>query len=152
MPSGVVDRQVVSGCQNRRRAGFGYGDDDDRTVLRDMQGNYTTVYLRHTFEIEAEEIEKLQELGLAIHYDDAFIAYLNGHEILRVGVEKGRGQAARGIKSHEAKRPEYFRLNEDVVEYLLPEDNVLAIEGHNSSKSSSDFTLDPYLILVKEKE
>src|SRR5690606_11358052 len=30
-------------------AGFGYGDNDDRTVLDDMLNNFTSVYLRTTF-------------------------------------------------------------------------------------------------------
>jgi hypothetical protein len=30
-------------------AGFGYGDDDDATVVPDMQGRYTSLFLRHRF-------------------------------------------------------------------------------------------------------
>ena len=70
-------------------AGFGYGDDDDATVLKDMQGKYTTVYVRNEFELDPGEREQIIDLGLVINYDDAFIAYLNGHEVLRVGVEQG---------------------------------------------------------------
>ena len=125
-------------------AGFGYGDNDDATVLKNMRSNYTTVYIRCEF---PEVTDPNAELGLVINYDDAFIAYLNGHEILRVGVEEGRGARAEGVSSHEAKGYEYF-LIENAQKYLRKDENVLAIEGHNVNRGSSDFSLDPYLVVV----
>jgi hypothetical protein len=129
-------------------AGFGYGDDDDATVLADMNGKYTTVYARTEF---PEVTDSNAELGLVINYDDAFIAYLNGKEVLRVGVKEGSGPKAEDIESHEAEGYVYFPLK-DAHKYLRPDENVLAIEGHNTGQSSSDFTLDPYLVLVPQKQ
>jgi acid phosphatase type 7 len=64
-----------------------------------------------------------------------------------VGVAVGSGRNARNIKSHDAGgRYNYFPLK-DFEKYLRNGVNVLAIEGHNNSLESSDFTLDPYLIL-----
>jgi outer membrane protein assembly factor BamB len=74
-------------------AGFGFGDDDDETPLEDMKGHYTAVYIRKSFNLS--DVEDILELGVAINYDDAFIAYLNGKEALRVGVGKGRGAGAK---------------------------------------------------------
>jgi hypothetical protein len=127
--------------------GLGYGDSDDVTELKDMEKKYTVVYARTDFELPPGEINKIDKLGLAISYDDGFIAYLNGHEILRVGVKEGRGATADQVVSHEADGYEYFPIN-DAKQYLLDDDNILSIEGHNTDVSSSDFTLDPYLLAV----
>lgn len=130
-------------------AGFGYGDDDDVTVLKDMEDRYTTVFVRTEFELEPGEKETITDLGLVISYDDAFIAYLNGREVLRVGVGKGSGASAEDVKSHNAKGYEYFSLK-DALKYLTDDDNIIAVEGHNVKKSSSDFSLDPYVVVVKK--
>ena len=126
-------------------AGFGFGDNDDRTVLSNMHSNYTTVYVRRNFEIE--QADQIAEIGVMISYDDAFIAYLNGHEVVRVGIGIGNGRNARNIKTHNAKgRYDYFPFK-DFDKYLKDGSNVLAIEGHNKDLESTDFTLDPYLIV-----
>lgn len=124
-------------------AGFGYGDDDDRTELKDMKGRYTRVYIRKAF--DGQLLAKASRLSLAIDYDDAFIAYLNGKEVVRAGVKTGRGPAAKDVKSHGAGKVEVFPI-ENFRELLRSGRNVLAIEGHNVSLTSSDFTLDPFLI------
>jgi len=130
-------------------AGFGFGDNDDKTVLKDMRGRYSVVYIRKSFNVS--DIKNIREMGLAINYDDAFITYLNGKEILRVGVEKGSGARASNIDSHEADGYEYFPI-EDYGKVLLEGMNLLAIEGHNDGIGSSDFSLDPYLISRRNGE
>ncbi|MHC4749610.1 MAG: outer membrane protein assembly factor BamB family protein [Planctomycetota bacterium] len=129
----------------RSAAGFGFSDRDDKTVLKDMKDRYSIVYIRKSFKIS--EPNDIYELGLVINYDDAFIAYLNGREILRLGVGQGRGARASGIESHEAKNYEYFKIDNH-RNLLRKGTNVLAIEGHNENLNSSDFTLDPYLLFL----
>ena len=80
-----------------------------------------------------------------INYDDAFIAYLNGKEVVRKGVGKGSGKTASDIKAHDPGRYSYYPLA-DYEKHLKDGLNVLAIEGHNASLTSSDFVLDPYLL------
>jgi hypothetical protein len=126
------------------QAPFGYGILAHQTVLDDMRGHYSTVYIRHEFEIE--HADHVAEIGLMISYDDAFIAYLNGKEVVRKGVGKGAGKDAKEIKDHEAGKYFYFPLK-DFEKHLKDGMNVLAIEGHNVRLESSDFTLDPYLIV-----
>jgi len=129
-------------------SGFGFGDNDDRTVLSSMKNKYTTLYLRRSFALP-EGID-YKKIGLAVSYDDAFIAYLNGKEILRVGIASGNGKKARNISSHEAKNTfEYFPFGTDAIKALEGGVNMLAIEGHNHEKESSDFTIHPTLILKK---
>ena len=127
--------------------GIGYGDSDDVTELKEMKDKYQVVYSRKDFELPPGEKEKIADLGLAISYDDGFIAYLNGQEVLRVNVKSGRGSEAKGVKSHEADGYEYFQLK-DATMFLTDDDNILSIEGHNDDLGSSDFTLDAYLLAV----
>ncbi len=128
-------------------AGFGYGDNDDATVLADMRGSYTAVYARHGFTLDTTD--KIAHVTLKIRFDDAFIAYLNGKEVLRQGVRTGAAATARGVQSHEAGgQYQDFRLA-NAVGLLRTGRNVLALEGHNRSLSSSDFSLDPFLLLAE---
>jgi len=129
-------------------AGFGYADNDDRTVLVDMQGNYSVVYIRREFDLREFEVEadQIAEIGLMINFDDAFVAYLNGKEVARVGM-KGAGKDAKEIKQHDATgRYSYYPLK-DFEKVLKDGKNVMAIEGHNASINSHDFTLDPFLVI-----
>lgn len=123
-------------------AGFGYADEDDATLLEDMRGNYERVYLRAALDLES--LADVEELGILISYDDAFILYLNGVEMCRRGLE-GNGAKATKVKSHEGGNFEYIAFL-DWRETLEKESNVLAIEGHNTSANSSDFTLWPILV------
>ena len=126
------------------QAPFGYEYKEARTVLDDMKGNYARVYLRHTFEIE--QADYIAEIGLMINYDDGFVAYLNGKEVVRKSVGKGHGKEAKDIKSHDATRYSYHPLK-DFEKHLKDGENVLCIEGHNSGPDSSDFLIDPFLII-----
>ena len=112
-----------------------------------MKDKYRAVYSRKDFELPPGKKEQIAELGLVISYDDAFIAYLNGHEVLRVNVKSGRGAMAKGVSSHEAEGYEYLPLK-DAVKFLTDDDNILSIEGHNDDLGSSDLTLDAYLLAV----
>ena len=129
-------------------SGFGFGDNDDRTVLDSMKNKYTTLYLRRSFALP--EGVDYKKIGLVVSYDDAFIAYINGNEILRVGIESGNGKKVRNVSSHEAKNTfEYFPFDTNAIKALEGGVNILAIEGHNHEKKSSDFTIHPTLILKK---
>ncbi len=123
-------------------AGFGYEDEDDRTEL-DMEGHYTTVYLRKDFRLN--KLSDFAKLGLGIRWDDGFIAYLNGKEIIRQNVKKGSGKEAKDIRSGEASDDYIAFKLEPFASTLREGRNVIAIEGHNSKLESSDFTLDPFL-------
>jgi len=124
-------------------AGFGYGDNDDATALNDMRNNYVSVYIRKEFSassLPADEVVKLE-----IDYDDGFIAYLNGREIARANMPGGTAAYdTRAAGSHEAGSLETFVLG-TAGDLLNAGINILAIEGHNTSLDSSDFSLIPAL-------
>lgn len=92
-------------------------------------------------------------MQMRIRYDDAFIAYLNGVEILRKGIKEGSGKDAKGIENHDAKDEEVFDIDKKFNRHLKSGKNILAIEGHNHAIDSSDFTLHPkFWVKVDKKE
>jgi len=127
--------------------GFGYADEDDTTVLEEMRGEYSRVYLRAS--IEPAKLAAQEEVFLAMRYDDGFIAYLNGVEIARASIGSGSGALAEDIASHEASGWELFSLGDGAKLAALVNaagPMTLAIEGHNRNKSGGDFSLQPCLV------
>ena len=124
------------------KSGFGYGDGDDATVLDDMEDNYVTVYIRKRF--EAPPLPAGLVVQLVIDYDDGFIAYLNDDKVADKHMPGGTPTYTTTASSHEAGTPETIALG-TVGDLLNDGNNVLAIEGHNVSKGSSDFSLIPAL-------
>ncbi|MCU0915264.1 MAG: right-handed parallel beta-helix repeat-containing protein [Planctomycetes bacterium] len=124
-------------------AGFGFADNDDATVLNDMLGRYATVYIRKAFSLAA--VTPGAPVELTIDYDDGFIAYLNGKEVGRRNMPAGAaGYQTLASASHEAGTPETIHLGL-AGDLLRAGKNVLALEGHNNSLTSSDFSLIPSL-------
>ncbi len=131
-------------------AGFGYGDSDDATILEDMRMNYSSVYLRKKFHVD--EDPEFQQLFLNADYDDSFVAYINGHEVMRTaGLDRsGRFPAYDQLSrtEHEANGPEVFDISAHIP-LLKPGWNVISIQGHNRNLSSSDFSLDVELVAIR---
>jgi uncharacterized protein DUF4159 len=131
-------------------AGFGYGDHDDETLLPGMKNNYTVFYVRKQFDVPNPGA--IGRLALRIRYDDGFIAYLNGREVARSAVGRGKGRRASRIQVHEALASYETFVIPNADRLLRAGVNVLAIEGHNHRLVSSDFTLDPYLVDLDKAE
>jgi hypothetical protein len=124
-------------------SGFGYGDGDDATLLEDMQDNYTSLYIRHEFYVEEPTIAGL--LTLSVIYDDGYVAYLNGAEVWRGNVSgENPSHTTLADEDHEAL---YFEENLIDSTLLITGTNVLAIQGHNVALDSSDFSLNPTLVV-----
>lgn len=126
------------------QAGFGYGDEDDNTLLEDMRSAYSRVYLRRA--VPAEALREVKELALMIRHDDGFVAYAGGVEFARHSVGEGAGPAATDLGSHEARSRYGYYPIPDWRERLVDGSLLIAVEGHNTRASSSDFSLDPFLI------
>ncbi len=123
-------------------SGFGYGDGDDATILDDMEDSYVTVYIRKEFSVSSFSSDEIVQL--VIDYDDGFIAYLNGQEVARRHMPDGPATYQTTASSHEAGTPETIVLG-SAGDLLNEGRNVLAIEGHNTSPDSTDFSLIPAL-------
>lgn len=128
------------------KAGFGYGDDDDRTVLPSMRGKYAELRIRHRFEVSHGKDTK--RLYLYMRFDDAFIAYLNGKEVARSHVvDTWNG---RRIEAHESRKFERFAIH-DATDVLRDGQNILAVVGFNRSLDSTDFSLHAVLTTRKTR-
>lgn len=137
--------------------GFGY---DDTTVIEKT----TTLYLRSTFELG--NIDTIHFLQLMANFDDGFIAYLNGNEIVRVNMGKiGESKAFNSLadRSREARNTDLFYTTEycnpnyayyidssKVHSFLKTGKNVLAVEVHNDSLNGSDLSFQSYLVDVTQ--
>lgn len=135
---------------NKGYASLGYGDNDDLTVVDQV----LTVYTRAEFTIF--DMNAVTALLLAMDYDDAFVAYLNGTEVARsnigtIGVEPAYDD--RADSNHEAMiyqgyNPELFLIEPFIWATALKEGkNVLAIQTHNVDPNSSDLTSHPNLLI-----
>lgn len=123
-------------------SGFGYGDDDDQTVVPTT----ISIYIRHSFEIT--NLTDLEDVLLHMDYDDGFVAYLNGTEVARQlvsGTPPAFDQASDGLHEgllHRGLTPEKFNID---LRFLRSGTNILAVEVHNESLTSSDLTINPFL-------
>ena len=130
-------------------SGFGYGDDDDATELEDMresetQPGYLTVFLRKSFAVV--DPTAIEQLILRVDFDDGFVAYLNGVEVARENVAgTPPGFSAAALENHEAGLPVEYDLT-PMKSLLQAGINVLAVQGHNFDRASSDFSLIPALL------
>ncbi len=101
----------------------------------------TTLYGRLHFSLPAERA-LLRELTLDLDYDDGFVASLNGVEVLRQNVPAAQTPATLASASREAGLVQRFTLAPPAAAILRDtDDNVLAIEVHNVTASSSDLLL-----------
>ena len=130
-------------------SGFGYGTDctaQRGTTLSDMQNSYVSLYMRRQFRVDAPT--SIATLNFAVDYDDAFVLYLNGTEVARrnvVGMPPSYTQLA--TVDHECSACDgtcNAAENIDLTNYknlLVTGTNVLAMQGHNLTSGSSDFTM-----------
>ena len=121
-------------------APFFFGEPFTGTELRDMPGNYSSVFLRHEFTVENPAT--IGELTLRVLSDDGFIAWLNGAEIARFNVPDGELSAS-ALASPALPEPvPYEELAvAEPWKLLVSGKNVLAIHAFNAALSSPDFVL-----------
>lgn len=125
-------------------SGFGYGDLEGGTLLTDMQGLYSTVFLRHTFDVA--DPGRYERILLSVKVDDGFVAYLNGEEIGRaLAGKRGERRPHDAFADGNALEPIAAVEISLETELLHPGANCLAVQGLNVSLGSSDFVLIPEL-------
>jgi hypothetical protein len=125
--------------------GFGYGDNDDNTVIPQC----TSVYIRYKFTIP--DTAAISNALLSMDYDDAFVAYLNDVEIARAGITGIHPPYNQTGTDHEAAMylggsPESFTLEKKLLKSCIRlGDNLLSIQVHNTSATSSDMSSNAFL-------
>ncbi|MBN2699383.1 MAG: CotH kinase family protein [Bacteroidales bacterium] len=130
------------------RGSFGFGDNDDTTIL-----NITySLYIRTVFQIF--NTAEIDSVILDIDYDDAYVAYLNGQVIARSYNIETDYPAYNYTPTgwHEAVmftggQPERVGIPRSVIK---EGDNTLAIQGINMEPTSTDFSLAPFLHIRRD--
>ncbi|MBL0258119.1 MAG: CotH kinase family protein [Bacteroidetes bacterium] len=127
--------------------GIGFGDSDDGTSV----AVGTSVMMRKSFNIP--DTSQILKAVLMMDYDDGFVAYLNGVEITRanLGVSGTRPNwNDLAMSSHEANNYQGLPLDSFFIDptflktVLSNGTNVLAVETHNVTASSTDLSSIPY--------
>ena len=104
-----------------------------------MYQQHTSCYIRIPFTAGADH-NRFDTMTLHMLYDDGFVAYLNGVEILRANAPAALAWNSAAVSSREVFGIESFDVSDHIA--LLNEgDNLLAIHGLNSSTTSSDFLI-----------
>lgn len=144
IPLDWIDLDYDANQWDRGQGGFGYGDDDDNTILPDI----LSVFIRKDFEVDDKSL--LTFLVLHADFDDGFVAYLNGTEIARsnlgmAGIRTPYSEKAINIvepNQAQGLLPDVFKIDREL---LLDGRNVLAIQIHNRDNTSSDLTSNFFL-------
>jgi hypothetical protein len=122
-------------------SGFGFSDNDDATVLTDMEDNYSTVFTRKAFPLY--NVNTVSKISILYQYDDGLAVYLNGTRILGQLAPTTITNTSLATGGHEAAsnliRADFTDAATRAL--LVNGTNVLAAVGLNSSLGSGDLTL-----------
>jgi uncharacterized protein (TIGR03437 family) len=125
-------------------AKFGYGDGDEATVVgfgSSASHKHLTTYFRKSFTLATPAAFSAYRLRLL--RDDGAIVYLNGQEVFRSNMPAGDAlyttPASAAVSGAEESR--YFETTLRAAQ-LVAGQNVIAVEVHQASGSSSDLGFD----------
>ena len=119
-----------------------YGDGNGGTVLGDMRNNYSTMFFRRIFTVANPA--QISALDLHVDYDDGFVVWINGEEVLNVGGAADLSHDSFASISHESGNFETFALD-NPAQFLVDGKNQIAIMGFNTNLTSSDFMMNAEL-------
>lgn len=118
-------------------------------VATAMHQQHQGIMVRIPFDVTSAS--DMNQLHLSMRYDDGFVAYLNGHEIVRdnvVMVADGLFRAASDRRADDALQVVSFDVS-DHRHLLRDGTNVLAIHGTTSDADATEFLLAPELTAVR---
>ncbi|MBN1673422.1 MAG: lamin tail domain-containing protein, partial [Kiritimatiellae bacterium] len=128
---------------NDGNAPLGYAHEEIDTTVdygEDSTAKHITTYFRKVFTLAASP-DNVTDLTLCARYDDGFVAYLNGQEVVRASLPTGTIGYGTTATSHEPAGFETFGITSHKSK-LVKGLNVLAVEIHQSGGSSSDLFMD----------
>ena len=127
-------------------AELGYGDGDEATVVGygpSDSSKYATTHFRHPFRVN--DPSRLSAIQCRVKVDDGAIFYLNGTEVARVRMQAGtvtyQEYTTMGGSEYE------FELIDIAATQFHPGDNLLAVEVHQKSGTSSDISMNVELMV-----
>ena len=142
------------GAEGWASGGFGFGYENSASGYADLIStrvkpsetaeNARSIYTRMNFNVD--DPDAITGLILQMKYDDGFVAYLNGTEVMRANING----AARFDSSAMSNHPNSHALKfEDFTlpgAALVAGVNVLAVHAVNQSANSSDMLVIPQLV------
>jgi len=136
--SGFADSAWASGP-----AQLGYGDSDEATTVDyglDPNNKYVTTYFRHSFDVADPGQFAILDLGLL--RDDGAVVYLNGVEVKKSNMPDSVDYRTFAPATVGGTDEDTFFQSYIYPTHLVTGTNVLAVEIHQRSLTSSDISLD----------
>ncbi len=124
-------------------ARIGYGNEGREEVIVDDQTQ--SLYLRYKFNLQ--DPSSFKEMSLVADYDDGYIVYLNGKEIVRVNVDESIHRPAYNDLANRSHEPEFYQRSPVLGYYLdstvldtclVTGTNTIAVHVLNDSIGGSD--------------
>ncbi|HEY3372174.1 MAG TPA: CotH kinase family protein [Prolixibacteraceae bacterium] len=135
------------------KAQFGYGEGDEATVVSygsDPQNKMITSWFRKKFSIADKTVFTRYTLHLL--RDDGARVYLNGVEVIRENMDRwSLGSSSKALVSVDGTDETYFDTFHINPALLLQGENIIAVEIHQASASSSDMSFDMDLLATHLK-
>jgi tartrate-resistant acid phosphatase type 5 len=129
-------------------AQLGYGDGDEATLVGygpDPNHRYITTWFRRAFEVPNPS--DIRRLALEVLRDDGAVVYLNGTEVFRTNLREGPiGAFTPATVSVNTPEEDAFWSTDVDPGLLHAGRNVLAVEVHQASATSSDVSFDLKLL------
>jgi len=128
-------------------AELGFGDGDEATVVQGgpESARHATIYFRHEFSVSAPE--QFARLQVHLRRDDGALVYLNGTEVFRSNLPDGAIAFATYTGVTTSSETAFYSTNVP-VSLLESGRNVVAVEVHQASATSSDLSFELELIGV----
>ncbi len=124
-------------------AELGYGDGDEATVIPSGPTNNFWIASHYRRAFHVRDSYSVTNLSLSLKRDDGAVVYLNGTEIIRDGLPSGAisyvTQATNAVSG--TAEDDFLDFNASPA-LLLPGTNVLAVEIHQVTNTSSDVSFD----------
>jgi hypothetical protein len=117
------------------------------TAISDMRNNYTTLFLRKTFNVS--DPQNIERLALHVLIDDGYIVWINGTEVARFNMKAGEPQF-NGLASGTIEQT-WVTNSLASPFYLVPGTNILAVQVFNSVITSSDIVFNLELDVTGDK-
>lgn len=111
----------------------------------DSNNKRPTYYFRKSFTLD-DDPSDIKEFKMKVNYDDGYVIYVNGNPVANervdVGCTYGTYASAYGADPYDTKT---FSVNS---EFFVKGNNVIAVELHNQSATSSDAYFDCSLSMI----
>jgi Lamin Tail Domain/CotH kinase protein len=119
------------------------GEHVTTNIATAMHNVNSTVYVRSEFDVSS--VSSIDTLSLHVQYNDGFVAYLNGQEVARRNAPVSLSWNSAATASAGIVADETIDISPSISALHPGADNVLAIQGLNTSAADNTFLLLPEL-------